>query len=142
LQRRSLENRKEKQENFNEWVAQLKKHSKSDLPRKFHHSLLHLHFLGFLSLFFFSQFAVSFYFFLLSFGWLRLFHSLSFHGQCELCIPLSNIRYVRCSTVATCAFLAYCKPQHIQQHKLTYSPQSGQPGTRNLSHTRKQVQPA
>ncbi|KAG9685482.1 hypothetical protein KCU95_g10292, partial [Aureobasidium melanogenum] len=32
LQRRSLENRKEKQENFNEWVAQLKKHSKSDLP--------------------------------------------------------------------------------------------------------------
>lgn len=35
LQRRSLENRKEKQENFNEWVAQLKKHSKSDLPRKF-----------------------------------------------------------------------------------------------------------
>ncbi|CAD0056916.1 unnamed protein product, partial [Aureobasidium pullulans] len=30
--RRSLENRKEKQENFNEWVTQLKKHSKSDLP--------------------------------------------------------------------------------------------------------------
>jgi hypothetical protein len=42
LQRRSLENRKEKQENFNEWVAQLKKHSKSDLPRKSHHSLFHL----------------------------------------------------------------------------------------------------
>ena len=40
LQRRSLENRKEKQENFNEWVTQLKKHSKSDLPRKFICSLL------------------------------------------------------------------------------------------------------
>ncbi|GAB7348112.1 hypothetical protein MBLNU459_g6133t1 [Dothideomycetes sp. NU459] len=29
LQRRSLENRKEKQENFNEWVANLKRHSKN-----------------------------------------------------------------------------------------------------------------
>ncbi|KAF7845862.1 hypothetical protein BT93_L0284 [Corymbia citriodora subsp. variegata] len=32
LQRRSLENRKEKQENFNEWVSNLKRHSKSDKP--------------------------------------------------------------------------------------------------------------
>jgi hypothetical protein len=47
LQRRSLENRKEKQENFNEWVAQLKKHSKSDLPRKFRHSLFHFPFFDF-----------------------------------------------------------------------------------------------
>ncbi|KAF1355156.1 hypothetical protein BDV97DRAFT_344826 [Delphinella strobiligena] len=32
LQRRSLENRAEKQENFNEFVSNLKRHSKSDLP--------------------------------------------------------------------------------------------------------------
>lgn len=36
LQRRSLENRQQKQENFNEWVHQLKKHSKSELPSKSH----------------------------------------------------------------------------------------------------------
>ncbi|KAL1304738.1 hypothetical protein AAFC00_003683 [Neodothiora populina] len=32
LQRRSLENRKEKQENFNDFVTSLKRHSKSDVP--------------------------------------------------------------------------------------------------------------
>lgn len=35
LQKRSLQNRKEKQENFNDFVENLKRHSKSDLPSKF-----------------------------------------------------------------------------------------------------------
>jgi hypothetical protein len=89
----------------------------------------------------------------LSTSWFLLFRPspllhLSLHSLFPRVVSLqcflSDILYSRVSTAIICTAFkpnrsSQCKLQH---HILTRPLQSGQPGTKSLSHTRKQVQPA
>jgi hypothetical protein len=97
----------------------------------------------------FVNFGSSFHFFLFSSSWLRLSNSwsLAVFPPSSLVASALHTSYRILSTSEFSTIIIYASveptraPQRtLQNHKLTYFSQSGQPGTRRPSHTRKQVQ--